>query len=401
MTRKNSSELIDLIIAGNSSQLELCDENLDESNIAKHLVAFANSKEGGLLIFGIDDDKQVVGLINPDIEYRITEISAKMMNPAITPHYYEAKMTGKTIAVVEIEPGPEQPYYFTWKGEQNYTIRSGKFSRKISSNQLQSMLRKSRGVRYELMPIPNSTIEDLDKERLAYFLLKSREIDFNSLSAKALNDLLFNLQFLTTNGAKTVCTVGGMLLFGKEPTKYLAQLKTKLMIYEGIEKTEESVLLEVNSALIPGYDYKNKNVTTKGSVEEIISLINEHIQTNADNEPVLRFPLKILTELLVNAFVHRSYSETSANVMVEIFSDRLEISSPGSLLGDINFGRIQAGAKATRNPLLYTSLAEAGYFDKNALTIYNLISPNRKNESPEKFSLNLGNNQVNVVFKID
>jgi|GEM_PF-358207 len=396
MKKKSSNELIDLIIEGKSKYLEFCDENLDDPNIAKHLVAFCNA-DGGNLVFGVDDNGEVVGLINHEIEHRVADIAANLIFPPISPKYYEVTLTGKTIGVVEVLAGKESPYYYAWQGVQNYMVRSGKTTRKITANQLQSMLKKSGGLRYEVSPVGNASFEDLDQQRLAGFLQRTRQIDLTAYADKKLLELLTNLELVVQSGKQYHPTVAGVLLFANEPQKFIQHAKIGMITYSGPAKSQDSLLMEVTEPFVAGINPESGEISANGAIESIIEIIKDHWD---DHQNTKSFPAKVIQEIIVNTLIHRDYSDTESNIVIEVFTDHIEFTSPGLFHENIDLDKIGIGMKSIRNPLLYNLLAEAGYFNKNDLPVYNLLTAHTDDSSIKKFVLEPREKEVHAVLFI-
>ncbi|MBN2092559.1 putative DNA binding domain-containing protein [candidate division KSB1 bacterium] len=394
MAKKSSDEIIDLIIEGTSEKLEFCEESLDDETIARHIVSFANAK-GGILLFGVDEKKEVHGLNFFEIEHRITDITANMVYPAISPEYYNVKLTGKTVGVVDIQECEEKPYYYIWKGEQNYVIRSKKACRKIPPNQIQQMRKKAGSVRNELTPVGNATLADLDPERIHSFLMRSRFIDYNNLPEKEKIDLLELLEIISRDGKKIHPTTAGLLLFGHRPEEFLAHTKIDVLVFSGEEKSQDSLIMAASSPFIAARDPETGDVTRTGVVEEILGLISN----NQEDEDAT-FPEDVLKELLVNALVHRDYLLTDSKITIEIYSHHIDIYVPGNLFEGQTVSKIKAGMKLIRNPLLYTFMAEAEYFNKNILPVYKLLYSKISHPKIKKFEFEPQNQQVRVSLSI-
>lgn len=396
MAKKTSEELIDLILSGTGKNLEFCDDNIDDATIARHLVAFSNA-EGGTIIFGIDDDGQILGLMTSEIQYRIAEIAANMIFPVIYPEYYPVTLTGKVIGVVEIPAGTEKPHYFTSQGRQNYTIRAGKTSRKITPNQLQSFFQHEQKLRYELSPVGNATRADLDSGRLASFLQVSRGIELTTYREKEATALLTALDILTP-AKNEIPTVAGLLLFGRNPGQFLAQSKISVVLFSGTERNQESVQMEVCHPLAPVRAQATGSLVQTSALEEIITLLVEHLHELHPPDAQPSFPVETIQELLLNAFCHRDYADSEAKTVIELFSDRIEITSPGTLSPEITPEQISSGRKATRNPLIYSYLAETGYINKNDLPLFNLITRRNLPASIKRFEFDVQDKQVRATL---
>lgn len=397
MNQKNSNELVDLVLNGRNETLEFCDEYLDDLVIAKHLVAFANAK-GGMLLFGVEENGDVEGLINHDTKFRIDDIISKSIFPAIQTEYYEVKLTGKTVGVVEIFEGSEKPHYYTSQGEQNYMIRSGKSSQKIPSNQLQTMLRKNIGDRFEISPIQNTSLDDLDQDRLAYFLQKTRGVTLSDVSDEELKTLLTRLNLIVEEDKKVNLTVAAIVLFAKKPGEILVQTQIQLNLYNGADTESETLNLSVDEPIMPVINSEDQTVVSKGAIEACQDIIHENLVYEGDEDSKPYFPENMVKELLINALAHRNYSDAESKIIVNVFTDHLEVISPGTLHKELTMAKIEVGQKATENPLLYSYLAETGYLDKNQLAVFQLLHNQWTDGDYQKFTFDVEGQNVKATL---
>lgn len=118
----------------------------------KTVSAFANTK-GGILLYGIDDDRNPVGL--DDIQYTSSKIS-DLINSKITPvPRYELnpfQENGKDFLEVNIGDGPATPYYFSSDGRKIAYIRSGDQSIEAPEHVLQNLILKGQNKTYDCLP---------------------------------------------------------------------------------------------------------------------------------------------------------------------------------------------------------------------------------------------------------
>jgi ATP-dependent DNA helicase RecG len=74
-------------------------------------------------------------------------------------------------------------------------------------------------------------------------------------------------------------------------------------------------------------------------------------------EIVQQYPLRVIAEAITNAIIHRDYRLVS-DIIVRIFSDRIEVESPGLLIGPVTVGNIDRIGAHSRNPLIVQHLRE-------------------------------------------
>ena len=81
------------------------------------------------------------------------------------------------------------------------------------------------------------------------------------------------------------------------------------------------------------------------------------------------FPEEVLREVLVNALVHRDYSIAGTDVMLSIFSDRIEIQSPGRLPNTVTVDGMKLGVRYARNQTLVNVMRDYGYVDARGMGV--------------------------------
>jgi ATP-dependent DNA helicase RecG len=87
------------------------------------------------------------------------------------------------------------------------------------------------------------------------------------------------------------------------------------------------------------------------------------------------YPESVLREAVVNALVHRDYSISGADIMLAIFSDRIEIQSPGRLPNTVTPEGMKAGVRYARNQTLVNVMRDYGYVDARGMGVRNKIIP--------------------------
>ena len=140
---------------------------------------------------------------------------------------------------------------------------------------------------------------------------------------------LLNLRLAATSPEWTAVTMNGMLLFGKNPKRFLPQSGIRAICYSG----EKSGLVD------QAWDFVRRNTTTAGL-------------EGAGKTDVLEYPESVIREAVGNALVHRDYGIAGAEVMLAIFTNRLEIVSPGNLPHMLTPEKIASGARYARNQTL-------------------------------------------------
>ena len=103
------------------------------------------------------------------------------------------------------------------------------------------------------------------------------------------------------------------------------------------------------------------------------------------HQETLEYPLEALRELLVNAVAHRDYNMQGDNVHLFIFSDRIEIHSPGGLPGPVTLQNLLE-ARFSRNAVVTQVLSDMGFVERLGYGLNRAIMAMRQhNLRPPRF----------------
>jgi ATP-dependent DNA helicase RecG len=133
----------DLLRCPQNKVLEYKENSKPHNNILKTIVAFANTA-GGKLIIGIKDtDRSIVGITNPLLEEeKLTNLINDSIKPKLAPNIEIISYRSKVLIVVEIFPGPNNPYLLTRLGlEQGVFYRVASTNRTADQNMIDEMKR--------------------------------------------------------------------------------------------------------------------------------------------------------------------------------------------------------------------------------------------------------------------
>ncbi|GHV69811.1 transcriptional regulator [Spirochaetia bacterium] len=341
----NEQEILKIISGGECSKVQFKERLPHIDNLAHEIIAFSNS-QGGLIIFGINDK---TGKINGLSFGEIREINQQLVNAASQKIYPPVYLTTETIhvdnealVVARIEEGTGKPY----KDASGiiYT-KNGSDKRKITSNNELARLLGSGGfLSADEMSVLGSSIEDIDLDQFNSFLLKKYKKTLDDLNVK-MEKILENLG-LSRDG---VLTLTGLLLFSKKRHKFRPQFSIQCVSVDG------SVI---------GNKYTDNEGVFEGTLEEIFQRTMDFIGRNMKKIPESNgfnslskweIPYEVFEELIVNALVHRDYF-VSSTIKVFVFSDRIEIVSPGRLPNSLTIENVKNGVSIARNPILLSAV---------------------------------------------
>ena len=150
----------------------------------KTLVAFANSA-GGRLVFGVTDDRNIIGVENPlDEEERIANLIADSISPRLVPNIELTTLEGKTLLIVEVFLSGTRPHFLKAEGIENGTyLRLGSTNRQADSQLIAELQRGVSGVSFDALPMPGLTADALDLKAIAKDFQGRRSVDESMLQS--------------------------------------------------------------------------------------------------------------------------------------------------------------------------------------------------------------------------
>ncbi len=380
----NRSQLLELLLNGENSGLEFKRDDIRPQRLAGEIVALLNL-EGGHILLGVEDDTTASGLTREpkEAEEWVMQIARDHIQPAVIPYWETIELDeGIVIGVVSLpSDAPDKPYKAKSGASWVTRIRVGTTTRDASREEEERLYQQSGRLRYGLKPVLGTTPHDLDARRLRdYFVRVRGEDSFRVSDADQFERLLFNLELVTMSTGYTSATVDGLLLFGENLDRFLPQSGIRAICYQGTEpdyavRADE----DIRGPLTPLGGSSDLTVEP-GIVDRAWDFVRRNTVSSARLEGAQRherweYPEEVLREVLVNALVHRDYSIAGTDVMLSIFSDRLEIQSPGRLPNTVTVEGMRSGMRYARNQTLVNVMRDYGYVDARGMGIRIKVIP--------------------------
>ncbi len=324
----------------------------------KTVSAFANG-DGGVLVFGISDNDEVVGLANPDgdAEFISEAIKTKLdAVPVVNMEFRQAQ--GKTLILLGVEAGQETPYYYTGDKQRLAYVRIGNESVVADRVQLKNLVIKGSGSTYDVLP-SSYRFEDMSFTRL-------RSVHYRRLQRSFEDSEFASWGILDENGK---LTNAGALIADDSP---LRQSRIFCTRWNGLDRT---------SGLGEAVDDVELEGCVVGQLQDAVSFVrnNSHKKwwKEADHrEELPDYPERAITEIIVNAITHRDYMVMGSEVHIDMYDDRLEVYSPGgmmdgSLIQDVDPATVTS---RRRNPLLADFFSRLGLVERRGSGMMKIIN---------------------------
>lgn len=328
----------------------------DKNKLSQHISAFANQKGGGFFVFGITPTGDYAGVTNnegQEIIRKLGNLAREAIEPPQTIDHFFDDSYQNPILFVHVPESVQKPVHIRGKGIEFSYLRSGGQTRKMSLQEIANCVLKSRQVRFEeleALPCLQNDIKDLLDHSTLFSLLNIPVPD----SPEAIMEHLINQRILYRNAEQCSVTNLGAVVAAKDLRRFpgMERFPIRVVKYRGTSKLET----EVEKEFYQGYGV---------GFQAIIRYIMEQLPTSEVIQDALRknvpvYPDITVRELVANALIHRDFTITSTSPMVEIYSDRMEIISPGELLPSVGIDRIIDTAPESRNEIFAALMRRMG-----------------------------------------
>lgn len=335
-----ATELLEIIARGEDSRYQFKQNFTNVDSLAAELVAFANSG-GGTLLIGVDDNGEITGLSLADIgrlNQLLSNAASQSARPPINPLTQNIDTANGLVMVVNVPDGLNKPYV---DNQGRIWVKSGSDKRYVTAREEMQRLFQQAGLVYaDKVPVEESTVGDIDIDIFSRY--------FEQRYGRTLEDTGLPLPRLLENlnlARDDRLNLAGVILFAKRPQRFRPVFLIKAAAFpgKGFHETQYLDSEDIDGRLDVQYE--------RGFSFLVRNL--HHIQGDqgVNTRGVLEIPEIVLEELLVNSLMHRDYF-VSAPIRMFIFSDRIEIISPGHLPNNLTPEHIRYGISNIRNPVL-------------------------------------------------
>lgn len=348
----------------------------------KWICGFANAY-GGTMFIGKDDIGNVLDL--KDAKKLLEDIPNKVRDTLgilVDVNLHQTNQ-GKFIEII-VE---QYPYPVNYKGQYHY--RSGSTKQELKGAALDKFLLQKKGKRWDGVPVPNVSTNDLKQETFDFFrkrAFRSQRIDEESLTDKN-EHLIENLQLKKGKFLKRA----SILLFHSNPEKYITGAYIKIgyfesdsdlrfqdeihgNLFEQIEKTTELLFSKYIKALI-SYEGLNRVETYE-------------------------YPKEAIREALLNAIAHKDYSG-GVPIQMSVYNDKLMIWNEGQLPENWTVKNLlEKHASRPYNPDIANAFFRSGYIESWGRGTIKIISECKKAGLPEPV-FTYDSSDISVEFRKD
>lgn len=310
----------------------------------KSVSAFANG-QGGSLFFGIDNDGVVRGIVN--IQHICEIVSGKIrdyMDPIPDVEMIPHRADGVDVLQLKVNAGNYTPYYYVGDGQRIAFMRIGDESLPATAEQMVRLVLKGSNKTFDSIR-SNFKAEDNSFTILANTFKTRTEQEWDKKYLASFG-LITQTGYLTNAGA----------LFADDCPLWQSRLYCTR--WDGKAKGDA-----INDAEFSG----NVLMLLREAMNFVKSNTKrgwEKLPDGRKNKP--EYAERAILETMVNHLIHRDYTVIGGEVHIDIYDDRLTVTSPGGmynglLIQDLDIANVSS---ERRNPILANVMAQLGYMEK-------------------------------------
>ena len=326
--------ILEMIVQGEGQHIEF-KESIPSKvrELSEEVCAFSNAS-GGVILIGVNNKNRFAESFTLDNTKRSSiQDSLDAIQPAVSCEFYPQIVQGHQLWVIEVPEGDNKPYV----ASGSIYVRRGANTQKLRSPAEMRQLFDDAGVlHFDEAFNKWFRMEEVSSQAVQEFKEKA---GITSASPNA--ELIRNLGLLGPKGEMTNVVP---MFFSEECGKRIPQAVIRCVLFKGTDKIHIIDAKTIDGPILRQYNEATKWLKQRLAVEYIMDGFNPRIEK-------WEIPLDAIKEALTNSLCHRDYFDTAANIMVELYEDRLEISNPGGLLPIVarNFGHMSK----SRNPKIF------------------------------------------------
>ena len=331
------------------------------SSFARELVAFANTV-GGKILLGVRDDGTIKGVADTnDLRARIQDC-ARNCDPPI---HILLQRIGEVTAVI-VRESDSKPVQCS----DGFFWRQGAVTQKLRREEIRDLFQQDGAIRFDQSICSRFHYpEDFDVDKYNDWLKKS-----TITHGGTVEDILVNIEAAERSGGKLIFRNAGVLFFALEPRRFFNQAYVTCLLFKSTVKVHVLDRKDFAGGIVADIEdslrFIERNTRTAYRIEKL------------QREDIPEYPMEALREAITNAVMHRDWFVEGANVFVEIFTDRIEVSSPGGLAKGMLLADL--GHKSVRrNPLIADLLHRIAFIEKAGTGIKRMLDGARNQGYPE------------------
>ena len=363
------AELANILITGPGANAEILSSALATAErMAQSMVSFANG-QGGYLIVRLDrasngSERMEVDEICDRAAQAMLASEPHMIVPL--PYVLPAPPATPVALVIEIPSG--LPHVYGLDGR--YYLRDGTHNSSLPAKSLRNLLLTRSEGTWEAMQPAGSSLDDLDWSQAVVPYASH----MGSEDLPAIHKLLVHRGCLVRRGKGFRPTYAGLLLFGIDSQSWVRGAEVLAVRYAGTTIgdvfTRQVIAGRLPDQIRQAEMFVADNLSRQARVKE-----------GWQREEEIAYPPGMLREAVVNAIAHRDYRITGNQVLLLMFSDRIEVHSPGRLPGHVTLANF-VHERYSRNEAIMQVLCDMGFVERLGHGIDRILTAAKEYELP-------------------
>jgi ATP-dependent DNA helicase RecG len=341
-------------------------EDTPLSRLSAALVSMANTS-GGQVILGVSPRSgEIIGVRQPEEAIDRVLQAALLADPPLLLPIPVLQSVG-VAQVISVTVPAGLPNVYSLDGR--YLGREGRQINPLSARRLRELLMERGVLQFDSEPPPDATLDDLDQQKISEYV----EV-FGRLSSETTEEVLLRRGCLRRDAHGIYHpTYAALLLFGRTPQRWLPNATLLAVRFPGVAFSDQYLKQEITGTLPE--QLRQAESFLRANIRSVVRLVG------LTHQETLEYPFEAVRELLVNAIAHRDYSLQGDCIHLHIFTDRLEVHSPGELPGPVTLDNLLE-ARFSRNAVIVQALADMGFVERLGYGLDRVVTVMRQNNLP-------------------
>lgn len=352
----NWPEVQDRIARGEDEHTEFKRGLGDPKGVGRAVAAFANT-DGGVVVLGVEDDRTVCGVREAEgkASERLTSFLQTGLSTPVQARLGRQEGSRGWIFWIGV---PRQRGFEPLRYGGRVCVRRGRANVEPSPTELQDLYNLFGYIVTEERAIEAARVDAISVDAFHNYLDRLG-LDLTGDPQPGLERDLRNRGAVATIGGQLHATLYGVLAFGGSPQAYpqTGSFWVECVAYGGTDRADEVLQVAEGKGRI--------DEQVRRAVGWLKGLGRTERYRGLQRDDEFPVPGRAVREVLVNAVVHRDYAITGSKVLLEVFDDRVAVTSPGTLPNTLTPESVKAGGHpCSRNELLANFMATVGLMEQ-------------------------------------
>ena len=347
MSSTPADDLWQVLKSGRGARTDWMSESTAVDSLAATMVAMANS-QGGVLLVGVTGPTgTVIGVRDADSAVdRVLQAALAIDPPLIIPMPRVARLRERPVVVAHVPRG--MPHVYSIDGR--YLYREGTDNTALKPRDIRRLMMERGETSFETEIVRGASLDDLDWDKAKAY------VDGLAVGDNSPEMILARRGCLAPQDGRMRPTSAGMLLFGKDPQRYMRGAEITAARFAGDTMSDK-------------FTRQDMGGTLPDQIRKAEAFLHDHLRRDFHlgramaREETFEYPMEAARELVVNAVAHRDYSIQGDAIHLFLFADRMEVTSPGGLPGPMTLTNLR-DERFSRNPVIVQVLSDMGFIER-------------------------------------